>query len=142
MSSRGSSAEPSGVRAIERTLIELLALEREIIELQYVRRSDALERAREAVARLSEVGSPRGILDRAAEQLGTSSQFDRVLISEVVESSLRPRAIWARDDQAEADLALEQLRRSPVRLEYPLIEEEVASRHRVEIAHVPALRSR
>ncbi len=142
MSSRGSSAEPSGVRAIERTLTELLALDREIVELQYVRRSDALERAREAVVRLSEVGSPQGILDRAAEELGTSSQFDRVLISEVVDRSLRPRAIWAGEVQTEADLALEQLRRASIRLEYPLIEEEVASRHRVEIANVPALRSR
>ncbi len=142
MSSRGASAEPSGVRAIERTLIELLALEREIVELQYVRRSDALERTHEAVVRLSEVGSSQGILDRAAEELGASSQFDRVVISDVVDRSLRPRAIWAAYDQTEADVALEQLRRTPTSLEYPLIEEEVASRHRVEIANVTVLRSR
>ena len=69
--------------ALERVLMDLLALEREIVELGYVRRSDSLERAREAVQRLAAVGSPEGILSRAAEELGSSSQFDRVLISEV-----------------------------------------------------------
>lgn len=142
MSSRGATAEPDGVRAIERTLIELLALEREIVELQYVRRADALERVRDAVVRLSDVGSPQGILDRAAEELGTSSQFDRVLISDVVDRSMRPRAIWAGDDQPAADTALEQLRATPIPLEYPLIEEEVAARQRVEVVSVAALRSR
>ena len=64
--------------AVERVLVELLALEREIVEVEYVRRADALERVGDAVRRLGEIGSPQGILDRAAEELGTSSQFDRV----------------------------------------------------------------
>ena len=76
-------------------LVELLALEREIIELEYVRRSDALERVRDAVRRLGEVGSPQGILDRAAEELGTSSQFDRVLISEVRDRASSRARIWS-----------------------------------------------
>src|SRR5438105_15890255 len=109
-------------------LVELLALEREIIELEYVRRSDALERVRDAIRRLGEIGSPRGILDRAAEELVTSSGFDRVLISEVRERSLEPRSTFASDDTADAQAALERLRGVPIRLEYPLIEEEVAGR--------------
>ena len=104
---RRRSSEPAALR---RLLAELQQLEREIVELEYVRRSDALERVRDAVRRLGEVGSPEGILDRAAEELGSSSQFDRVLISEVDNQSLRPRTIWAREDPAAAASALAELR--------------------------------
>jgi len=123
-------------------LVELLALEREIIELEYVRRSDALERVREAVRRLGEIGSPQGILDRAAEELGASSQFDRVLISEVRERALEPRSLWSRDREQQPGPALDQLRSAPIRLEYPLIEEEVATRQRLQIVDVRTSRSR
>ena len=129
-------------RELERILSELLALEREIVELAYVRRSDSLERAREAVRRLGDVGSPQGILSRAPEELGAASQFDRVLISEVGERLLRASAIWSRDDQAGSDAALAALRREPLALEYPLIEDEVAARQRVEIVDVARSRAR
>jgi DNA-binding CsgD family transcriptional regulator len=130
--------ERPDVRLLARVLDELQQLEREIIELEYVRRSDALERARDAIRRLGEIGSPQGILDRAAEELGTSSQFDRVLISEVLASTLNPRSIWAGEDRAAAQSALAELRRAPIRLEYPLIEEEVARRQQVEVVNVGA----
>ena len=39
-----------------------------------MRRSDALERVADAVRRLGEIGSPQGVLDRAAEELGRASQ--------------------------------------------------------------------
>jgi DNA-binding CsgD family transcriptional regulator len=123
-------------------LVELLALEREIIELEYVRRSDALERVRDAVRRLGEMGSPQGILDRAAEELGTSSQFDRVLISEVHDRTLQARTIWAQDRKDDALQALAVLKDAPIRLEYPLIEDDVAARQQLEIVDVQALRSR
>jgi LuxR family transcriptional regulator, regulator of acetate metabolism len=121
---------------MRRILGELLALEREIVELGYVRRADSLERAHDAVRRLGEVGSPQGILGRAADELGASSQFDRVLISEVDDRVLRPSAIWSRDDAEASGLALQQLRSSSIVLEYPLIEDEVATRQRVEIVSV------
>jgi LuxR family transcriptional regulator, regulator of acetate metabolism len=130
------------VSELERILSELLALEREIVELAYVRRSDSLERARDAVRRLGEVGSPQGILSRAPEELGAASQFDRVLISEVSDRSLRASAIWLRDDQAGGEAALAALRRRPLALEYPLIEDEVAARQRVEIVDVARSRAR
>jgi DNA-binding CsgD family transcriptional regulator len=129
-------------RTLERMLIELLALEREIVELAYVRRSDSLERAREAVQRLAAVGSPEGILSRAAEELGTSSQFDRVLISEVGGGLLRTRAIWSRVDPDGARRALAELQEAPIALEYPLIEEEVAARQRGALVEVGRSRSR
>ncbi len=127
---------------MERILIELMALEREVVELEYVRRSDALERVREAVRRVGEVGSPQGILDRAAEELGTSSQFDRVLISEVRDRGLHPHAIWLGDGAPEADETLRALHGARIRLEYPLIEDEVARRPHVELVNVRVSRSR
>jgi DNA-binding CsgD family transcriptional regulator len=127
---------------MRRILGELLALEREIVELGYVRRADSLERAHDAVRRLGEVGSPQGILSRAADELGASSQFDRVLISEVDDRVLRPSAIWSRDAAEASALALAQLRSSSIVLEYPLIEDEVATRQRVEIVSVQRSRAR
>jgi DNA-binding CsgD family transcriptional regulator len=131
-----SRDEESRADTIERILAELLQLEREITEQAYVLRSDALERVHDAVRRLGEIGSPEGILDRAAEELGAGSRFDRVLISEVIERTLRPRSIWSRERQDEADSALRELRDIPISLEYPLIEDEVVKSQRVEIVSV------
>ena len=92
---------------VQRVLVELLALEREIVEADYVRRSDALERVGDAVRRLGEIGSPQGILDRAAEELGTSSEFDRVVVSEVSGDSLVVRSVWSDADPGGAEAALD-----------------------------------
>jgi DNA-binding CsgD family transcriptional regulator len=96
----------------------------------------------EAIRRLGELGSPQGILDRAAEELGTSSEFDRVLIGEVRGDELHARAVWSAGDPAAARLALETLRGTAIRLEYPSIEDEVAHRPRTEIVHARVARSR
>jgi len=126
----------------QRALAELLALEREIMEAAYVRRADALERVADAVRRLGEIGSPQGILERAAEELGMSSEFDRVTLGEVRGDELHVRALWSGEDPDAATASLEELRRAPVRLEYPSIEDEVARRQRTEIVEARAPRSR
>jgi DNA-binding CsgD family transcriptional regulator len=130
------------VATAQRVLVELLALEREIVEAGYVRRADALERVADAIRRLGEIGSPQGILDRAAEELGSSSAFDRVMVSEVFGDSLLVRSIWSEPDGEGAAAALEELRGSSIRLEYPLVEDEVARRQRTEIVHTRVTRSR
>jgi DNA-binding CsgD family transcriptional regulator len=129
----------SATEDLARVLVELRAVEREIAEFEYVRRSDALERIREAIRHLGELGSPQGILDRAAAELGTSSQFDRVVISEVVDGVLRPRSVWTRNGTPDSLTELEQ---SPLKLEYPLIEEEVVRRQSAELVLVANARSR
>ncbi len=126
----------------QRTLAELLSLEREIVESAYVRRADALERVADAVRRLGEVGAPQGILERAAEELGTSSDFGRVMLSEVRGAELHVRALWSREDPGAAADLLEQLRAAPARLEYPSVEDEVARRQQTEIVLTRAPRSR
>jgi len=127
---------------VQRALVELLALEREIVEAGYVRRSDALERVGDAVRRLGEIGSPQGILDRAAEELGTSSAFDRVMVGEVRGDELLVRSVWSSRDVDGPASALEQLRGSPIRLEYPLVEDEIARGQRTEIVPARVVRSR
>jgi LuxR family transcriptional regulator, regulator of acetate metabolism len=132
-------AEPA---AVQRVLVDLLALEREIVEAQYVRRSDALERTADAVRRLGEIGSPQGILDRAAEELVASSEFDRAMLGEVRDGSLYVRAVSSTTDQAAAAAALEELQRGAIPLEYPSIEDEVARRQRTEVVQARGSRSR
>jgi DNA-binding CsgD family transcriptional regulator len=116
-------------RGIERVLLELLALEREISELQYVRRSDAIDRVSDAARRLGEMAWSEGILTRAATELGDASEFDRVLFSEVADGLIAPLAIWDADGPRAGDEALAVFAGTRIRLEYPLLEFEVARQH-------------
>jgi DNA-binding CsgD family transcriptional regulator len=124
------------VAAGERALVDLLALERELLELEYVRRADALERVSEAVRRLGEQRTTEGLLTRAAAELVAGSAFDRVLVSEVVDGRLAPLTIADRADQPAADAALGELAEAVIRLEYPLVEYEVARGHEPEVVLV------
>jgi DNA-binding CsgD family transcriptional regulator len=116
-------------REIERALVELLALEREVSELEYMRRADALERAGDAVRVLGELGSTDGILARAATEFGLASQFDRILISEVADDGMLPLALW--DGTRDAGAVLERLGQAPIVLTYPLIEADVVRQRNV-----------
>lgn len=117
---------------LPRLVGELRRLERELLELDYVRRSDGRERIREALRRLGEVGSPAGILARAAETLARSSDFDRVLVSRVDAEHLHALVAWPSDEPGGGALAG---RRMP--LAYPLIEAEVAQRQAAVLVSVP-----
>ena len=126
----------TAVEEAERVLIELLTLEREVLELDYVRRADALERVGEAIGRLGELPGTEGILARAAAELGAGSEFDRVLISEVLDGRMRPLAIWCPRSQADADDALAELSGTPIALEYPLMEFELVRRRGSQVVDV------
>ena len=119
--------------AYTRDLIELHQLQRELIEQGYVRRTDGLERAGEAVRRIGEVGSPAGMIARSAEQLGSGSDFDLVLVSRVEPGLLRPLALWASREQPGNETEQAVLAGPPLALGYPLIEHEVAQRHEAVI---------
>jgi DNA-binding CsgD family transcriptional regulator len=134
VSADSSLTEQPDTGVLERQLVELLALEREIVELEHVRRADALERVRDAIRRLGELGSPQRILDRAAEELGSTAQFDRVLISEVIGRQLHPRALWSSRENSVTPDAL-----PVIELKYPLIEHETVDRQAVELVRVDAL---
>jgi LuxR family transcriptional regulator, regulator of acetate metabolism len=137
-----SSEQRTEARTTERVLVELLGLERELLELHYVRRADALERAREAVRRVGDMASAESLLARAASELGTSSDFDRVLLSELDDGQLRPLALWSGNDPTRGQAALAQLREQPIRLEYPLLEYEVARDHGARLVDVTTVGAR
>jgi DNA-binding CsgD family transcriptional regulator len=116
---------------------ELAAVERELVEYEYARRADRTERVRAAVERLGELGSPSGILDRAAQELGASAELDRVLISELNAGGLEPRVLWGRTvDKAAREAPLGELRGLRLALEYPLVEHDVARRRSAQLVDV------
>ena len=139
MSTGAVSSEPAALR---RLLADLQQLEREIVELEYVRRSDALDRVREAVRRLGEVGSPEGILDRAAEGWAQAPSSSRILISELDNQSLRAADDLGPRGPRRRRSALAELRTHSIRLEYPLVEDEVARGQHIEIVTVARAGSR
>jgi DNA-binding CsgD family transcriptional regulator len=126
---------PLSVSAALETLAELRRAERELVEEHARRTADALDRVRDGIQRLGEIGSPEGFLERAAEELGASSDFDRVLVSEVRADVLLPHAVWARDEDARVEAA-ERLRDMSIPLAYPLVEAEVAHTRRPALVQV------
>jgi len=114
------------VAAGRAVLERLRGVQREFVEARELQRVDALEGVREAVRRIGDLGSHEGVLDRAAAELGTHSRFDRVLISAVRDGLLLPHVLWQSERGASADSALERLRGAPIRLDYPLVEAEIA----------------
>jgi DNA-binding CsgD family transcriptional regulator len=133
---------PAGTRDLWRLLLELHQLERELIERRYVRRVDALERVQEGVRGLGEVGSAAGILDRSSDGLGDNSDFDRVVVSSIRDGALHVESAWYRGDRGAAEALLAALRDSPMRLDYPLVEEELAGRHGSALVSLPEAKGR
>jgi DNA-binding CsgD family transcriptional regulator len=107
-------------------LRELRQVQRELVERDLVRRSDAFDSVQDALEGLSEIGSSTGILQRAAEGLGASFGFERVLISRLDQGRLVPHSLWVRGGTP-AEL-LEKLRGIAIELRYPLVEAELAQR--------------
>ncbi|MGH2851322.1 MAG: GAF domain-containing protein, partial [Solirubrobacteraceae bacterium] len=66
-----------------RVLMDLLQLEREVVELRYTLSLDAAERVREALRRLGEAGPPHEILERSAEELSASTHLEQTLVGRV-----------------------------------------------------------
>jgi DNA-binding CsgD family transcriptional regulator len=133
---------PTRQRDLWRLLVELQQLEREFAERRWVRRVDALERVQEGVRRLGEIGSAAGILERAADGLGESSDFDRVVVSSIVDGALQVESAWVRGDRGAAESALAALRSHPMKLDYPLVEAELVGRQGTAVVAVPAARGR
>lgn len=123
MSANGTLDELSRLRS------ELQRREREILEAAYLRRSDGIERVRDAVRRLGELGSPTGIIRRAGQELGSGSQFDRILLSQVEGGRMTPLTVWDRDDAT-------PLPECVVALDYPLVENDVVRNRQSQLVDV------
>ncbi|MEA2330343.1 MAG: LuxR family transcriptional regulator, regulator of acetate metabolism [Thermoleophilaceae bacterium] len=128
---------PAGRADLWSTLIELHQVQRELVEQRLVQRLEALERVRRALDRLRELGPVSEILRHAAGALSDSAGLDRVLLSQVKDSELLPVHAHFRDDPDGAERAVEALRETPLRLEYPVIETELMRRRRASIVRHP-----
>ena len=87
---------------------------------------------RDTLDRLLELGPVSELLERAPEEAALALDLDRVLLSRVEEGLLLPESLYVRGSP-EAASALEQLRRGPVKLDYPLVEGEVLRRRRPQL---------
>ena len=117
-------------------LIELHQVQRELVEQRLVQRLEALERVRDALGRLRELGPVSEILRHAPAELSASAGLDRVMLSRIKESRLLGVHAHFSDDSEGADAAVETLREQPLALEYPVVEAELTRRRRATI--VPA----
>jgi LuxR family transcriptional regulator, regulator of acetate metabolism len=126
-------AEHPGDGELWSRLIELHQVQRELVEQRLVQRLEALERVRDALARLRELGPVSEILRHGASALSDSSGLDRVLLSQIKDSRLLPVHAHFRDDEDGAEAAVEALREQPLALEYPVVEAELTRRRRATI---------
>jgi DNA-binding CsgD family transcriptional regulator len=101
-------------------------------------RLELLERVREALGRLRELGPVSEILRRAPAELGDSCRLDRVLLTRVKDSELVPCHAFFKDDPAAAEQAVESLTEQPLALAYPVAEAELMRRRRATIVHPAA----
>jgi DNA-binding CsgD family transcriptional regulator len=114
------------IRGARLLLRELRQCQRASAERDSSQRLDALQGVEDAIQRIGEIGTSAGILDRAAEELGAVTGFQRVLISELADGLLVPRRLWSRDEDDIAALSAE-LGKLAIPLAYPLIEAEIAA---------------
>jgi DNA-binding CsgD family transcriptional regulator len=115
------------------TLIELHQVQRELVEQRLVQRLEALDRVREALGRLRELGPVSEILRHSAAELSGSAGLDRVMVSQIKDALLLPVHAHFRDDPEGAQAAVESLRETPLALEYPVAEAELMRRRRATI---------
>ncbi len=120
-------------------LTELRELEWESLRRESSRKVDVLDRVRAAIRGLGELGSPEAILARAATELGVAADADRVLISQVLDGGLHPRALWHRDDPQPG---LGDLAGGSTALTYPLVEADLVAAPRARAVDVAAVAGR
>lgn len=92
-----------------------------------------LEAVLDAADRLAAAGPVSEIVDRAPAECARALGLDRCVLSRVDDGALVAEALHATGDGP----ALEDLRRAPVRLGYPLVEAEMLRRRRAAIVPAP-----
>jgi DNA-binding CsgD family transcriptional regulator len=95
----------------------------------------ACERARHAVDALAQLGAVSQLIDHCAAEAAEAADLDRLLLSRIERGALVVERLHlgAADADADADGMLAELRRSPVRLSYPLLECELVRRRQARL---------
>jgi DNA-binding CsgD family transcriptional regulator/GAF domain-containing protein len=90
----------------------------------------ACERVRHAIAELAQLGPVSQVIDHCAVEAAEAADLDRLLLSRIESGALVVERLHLRtaDGDGDGDGVLAELRRSPVRLSYPLLECELLRR--------------
>ena len=88
----------------------------------------ACERVRQAIDALAELGPVSQIIDRAAVEAANAVDLDRLLLTRIEHGTLVAERLHVRACPGDGVEVLRELRRSPVRLSYPLLECELLRR--------------
>lgn len=136
MSTTASHAGPTraDVAARRRALADLYALALDAARRGAERESEARARVSNALARLGTIGSPEGIVERAAAEIGAAWEFDRVLLSLVDSASATPHTLWAKRARDQRDVGT----LPAIELAYPLIEAELLATGGARVVHLGA----
>lgn len=97
------------------------------------RRLAAHERVRAAVEALAELGPVSQIIDHGATEAARAADLDRVVLSRIEQGTLVVERVHLPDGADAAGRALDELRRAPVRLSYPLLECELLRRRQARL---------
>lgn len=91
----------------------------------------------QGLSHLRGVGSLSRLLEKAAQELGQTVGFDRVIISRVIDSYLVAECIWFRDHAEDAKTLLDAWQSSPPELTHLLLETELVRRRSAALVTDP-----
>jgi DNA-binding CsgD family transcriptional regulator/GAF domain-containing protein len=100
---------------------------------ELVARVRADERVRDACDRLVRVGPVSEILERGTIEAATAAVLDRLVLSRIEDGALIAERVHVGPGFGDAGAVLAELRRSPVRLAYPVVECELLRRRQAQI---------
>jgi DNA-binding CsgD family transcriptional regulator len=101
-----------------------------VLDEGVVARLAALERIRDATARMAELGPISELLEQAPLHAAAAAGLERVLLSRVEDGALVAEALYVEGDPDGAAATLARLRRGRVALDYPMPEGEILRRRR------------
>jgi LuxR family transcriptional regulator, regulator of acetate metabolism len=109
---------------------ELHRLARQALDEGVAARLAALERVRDAIARIAELGPVSELVEQAPAHAAEAVGLARVLLSRVEDGALVAEALHVDGDPDGAAATLAQLRHERVALDYPMLEGEILRRRR------------
>jgi LuxR family transcriptional regulator, regulator of acetate metabolism len=112
---------------------ELRSLARRLAEEGSLARLRTFERIRTAIGRLADAGPVSEIVERVPGEAAGAVDLDRVLLSRLEDGWLVAEALHCAGDDRGAEQTLAQLRATPARIGYPLVEAELLRRRRAAI---------
>jgi hypothetical protein len=108
--------------------VRRLCLEQQRLHEEVGERLRAHERVTDTIDRLNEHSAVSEVVRYGPVEAAVAAELDRVLLTRLDDGQLIAEAVYLADGLGQPDVMLEELRRSPVTLEYPLLECELLRR--------------